>query len=237
MNKVLVLFAVLTMVFGLLSTANADLVNLYLDTTPNDSTRAAFFTATYAAIDNGSMVNQTHSHDIANVGTLKYADADYLVYSFGDNGSRLHTYYSIPGETTASLAGRFQVSILYQDAGVWYNPYVACGLDEWVTPGSWVNYNGKVMGSMGNAIWGAWDEANDDWYRTASPEALAALALDLQYVHDYIGDTRFLARLDGVVYELRAEHTAAVPLPGTLMLLGSGLVGLGLIRKRKFFKR
>ena len=83
-----------------------------------------------------------------------------MVYSFGDLGKRLHAFYYIPGETTASLADRFQVSIEYWYDGVWYNPYEEYHWGEWVMPSSWVNYDGDgngsidgVMGSMGNALW------------------------------------------------------------------------------------
>lgn len=187
----------------------------------------AFFDATRAAIYNGTMVNQAHSFNSANVETLKYEAEDYMVYSFGNGGTRLHAYYYVPNETVTSLAGRFQVSIQYNDAGVWKNPYQEYGWGEWVTPGSWVNYDGNhdgitdgVMGSMGNAYWGAWE------YTVDSPAARAALANDLQYARDYLGNTKFMARLDENTYTLMAEHTPNVPLPPTALLLGSGLLGL-----------
>jgi hypothetical protein len=220
----------LLMVMIIAGLAVADPVQMYLDTAPNGgSLFAAFRTAAQDSIYNGTFVNQANSFDAANAGTLNYEDEDYMVYSFGDLGKRLHSFYYIPGETTSSLAGRFEVSIEYAWDGVWYNPYEAYGWGQWTVPGSWVNYDGNgdgitdgVMGSMGNANWGAYD------FTTDTPEARAALAADLADSRMYLGNTKFLAKLDGVVYELEAIHSP-IPEPLTMLLISLG--GLAL-RKR-----
>jgi hypothetical protein len=216
-----------------ISISYAGTVDLYLDTAPNASGSSlwpAFRDAAYADIAAGTFVNQEHSNIAANEGTLNYDVSDYMVYSFGDLGNRLHAFYFIPGVTTADLAGgRFQVSIEYEYNGVWYNPYEEYGWGEWVTPGSWINYNGGVIGSMGNALWGAYGYSSD------TPEAQAALTADLADAEKYLGDTRFLARLDGVEYELRAHHDAtAVPEPGMqiLLILSGGALGLIYLKLR-----
>jgi len=217
-----------------ISTVHAGPVELYLDTAPNASgspSWPAFRDASYASIYDDNFVNQAHSSNAANIGTLNYEVADYLVYSFGDLGKRLHAFYYIPGETTTTLSSRFQVSIQYNYNGVWYNPYQEYGWGEWVTPSSWVNYDGDgdgitdgVMGSMGNALWGAYA------YSSGTPEAYAALASDMADGENYLGNTRFFARLDNTTYELQALHS--VPEPATILLIGLGLVGLAGTRRR-----
>lgn len=184
MKRFLILLTVLVMVFGVFSAANADTVNLYLDTAPNASGSPAwpaFRDAAYASIFNGTFINQANSNNSGNMGTLNYDVTDYMVYSFGDLGNRLHAFYWIPDATVESLSGRFQVSIEYNYAGTWYNPYEQYGWGEWVTPGSWINYNGGVIGSMGNAFWGAYG------YTSETPEALAALSNDLLDAENYLG--------------------------------------------------
>ena len=236
MKKLLILLSFLIMAFGIALNADAALVDLYLDAAPNAYGSAdwpAFRDAAYGSIYNGTFVSQAHSFNPANAGTLKYEAEDYLVYNFADFGKRLHAFYYIPGQTLASLDGRLQTSILYEDAGVWHDAYAEAGWETWVAPSSSVDYDGNndgaidgVMGSIGNAFWGA------SGYYFNTPEAREALAADLQYVRDHIGDTRFLVRLDGDISELRAVHIAPVPIPSAVILLGSGLLGLVGLRKK-----
>lgn len=231
MKKALTLLSLCFVGILFVTTASGVGVQLYLDTAPNASGSPlwpGFRDATYADIYSGSFISQEHSNNPLNQGTLNYDVQDYMVYSFGDLGNRLHAFYYIKGETTASLSGRFQVSIEYQYEYNWYNPYEEYGWGDWVTPSSWINYDGNldgvidgVMGSMGNANWGAYG------YSSLTPESMAALNSDLIDAENYLGDTRFMARLDGEIYELRATHDAKnVPEPTTMMLLGLGLVGL-----------
>jgi hypothetical protein len=238
MRRLVVMATVLAMVFGVLAFAHADPINFYLDTSPNaygSPDWGTFRDAAYGKLYNNTFTNQEHSFNAGNQGTLKYEAEDYMVYSFGDFGKRLHNFYYVPGETTATLATKnFQVAIFYQQEGVWESAYKPYYGTDWLTPSSWINYDGNndgitdgVMGTMGNALWGAYG------YTTDTPEARAALALDLQYVRDYIGDTRFMVRFDGNEYELRALHMAAVPIPGALVLLGAGLVRLARYGRRK----
>lgn len=235
MKKAFLFFIAAMMVFSTVSSAGSLPVTLYLDTAPNangSSSWPGFRDASYAEIFADTFVNQEHSFNTANIGTFNYEVQDYFVYSFGDLGKRLHAFYYIPGETTASLGDRFQVSIQYQYDGVWYNPYEAYGWGEWVTPSGWTNYDGNgdgtidgVMGSMGNALWGAYGFTAD------TPEARAALASDVATSELYLGNTRFLARLDNNIFEVQAVHTP-VPVPCSVLLLGSGLLGLAGFRKK-----
>lgn len=243
MKKCLIVLS-LALVVGLAgaSAAVAGPIVMGLDTAPNaygSPGWAGFRDASYAALYGGTFVNQAHSTDASLAGSLQYASADYLVYSFGDLGKRLHAFYYVPGETISTLTAKnFQVTVWYEWAGTWFNAYTEAGWPEWLTPSSWVNYDGNgddvtdgVMGSMGNANWGAYGFTSD------SPEARAALAQDLLGNDLYQGNTRFLIRMNDdagaqVTTEMIATHTP-VPEPATLTLLGLGLAGVARAARRR----
>jgi hypothetical protein len=89
-----------------------------------------------------------------------------------------------------------------------------------------VESNGGVIGTAGWAWWAA--------YGVNTQEAVDA---DLAAWNPYVGKITFSTRLSGETSSITAYHTAtAVPEPGTLLLLGSGLLCLVAVGRKKFRK-
>lgn len=231
----LILLSLMISLIGFRSDAQA-FVTMYLDTAPNAYGSPAwipFRDGAYQKLYDETFVHQQHSTNPANRGTINYEALDYLVYSFGDLGKRLHVFYYIPGQTVDSLRGRLHASILYQEDGVWKDAYAEAGWGTWVAPSSLINYDGNndgridgVMGTIGMAMWGAYGHYVD------TPEARQALANDLNWVRAHIGNTQFRLRLDSAqICSIEAVHVP-IPIPSSLILIGSGLVGLIGMKKR-----
>ena len=195
-------------------------VSLFVDSAPNaygSPDFPAWKANAYAAAVGGTFVNMINGINPANIGTSNFEIEDEVVYSFGDLGKRLHWIYWIPNTTTTLLDGRFQISLFnIWDGDVldFYQDYYG---STWLQPTSWENYNGGVIGTAGMAWWGA--------YGVNTPEALAAdIAEWGQSEETWI----FTAKLDGIECSI-TSYRAPIPEPGTILLLGSGFLGLGLV--------
>jgi len=211
--------------------AEAIEINLYVDAAPNvygSPDWPDWKTNAYASAADGTFINMENSLNPANSGTNNFEMEDSVVYSFGDLGRRLHFIYWVPDTTIASLqAASFEVSIFYEWAGITYDYYGDYGWGTWVQPSSWEEYNGGVVGSGGFAWWGAYD------YTLDTPEANAQLAADIAEWDKYQGDVRFYARTAGGSESMIAAHHTPVPEPSTYILLGTGIAGLLLYRRKR----
>jgi hypothetical protein len=88
--------------------------SIFVDAAPNvygSPAYAPWKTAAFAAVAAGTFVNMSNGTNPGNVGTTDFEIQDEVVYSFGDLGKRLTWIYYVAGETTASLAGRFEISL------------------------------------------------------------------------------------------------------------------------------
>lgn len=220
----------LVLVFALVGSAQAS-VYLFVDAAPNSygsPDYPGWESTAFAGAANGSFTNMLNSYDPANAGTTNFHIRDEVVYSFGDLGKRLTFLYWVPGESTATLDGRFEIKMENTWNGEYLDFYADYYGSTWLQPGKWVDYDSDgdgefdgVIGKAGVAWWGA--------YNVNTQEALEA---DLAAWAQADETWTFTAKLDGVETSLTAER-AATPIPGAVWLLGSGLVGLVGLKRRK----
>lgn len=248
MNRaVIVMLAVMVLSVLASGTASAVTVDLYADTAPNahgSPLWAAYRDAAYADVSDGTFVNMRSG---VFAGQSKFVATEAIVYSTGDLGQRLHWFYWIPNQTVVGLNGLFQVKDVTDWDGVnWTYDWSAGTQVEdgpdvgWIQPSSWINYNGGVIGSFGNAYW-AWDDAAAPYdtggnaYDETDEADIQALAgmMNASVTH-WTGMVRYRESLDSpwVVQSLELDM---VPEPGGFMALSTGLVAVGgvLLRRRR----
>lgn len=221
-RSAVVVLAVLALLWSV-NIAPAESISLSVDSAPNKYGSPLYDpwqTSAFSMASLGTFVNMANSVNPLNAGTKNFDIRDVVVYSFGDLGRRLHFVYWIPETTiTALTAKHFEISLLYDWDGISYDFYSEYYGNTWLTPTSWQEYAGGVIGTAGFAWWGA--------YNTNTPEELAA---DLAAWDRPQGNITFYARMDGAQSSITANHS--VPEAASLLLLGLGLlaiVGVGRI--------
>jgi hypothetical protein len=244
MKKLLVFLCVIVFIFSFSGTSSA--VQLYVDSAPNvygSPAWAPWWSQTKSDVVAGTFTNmRTGSFP----GTTKADPYDEIVYSTMDLGKRLHWIYWLSGETIANLTGKFEVEWVIDWGGTAYTQDSSGWTTDlslgWSQPENWEDYSGGVIGSLGFAWWAGDDDApppdtgGTPWDETnqADIDAMRQQVLDYQtYATGYVRIDDGNGGWD--VFELNVD-IEPVPEPATMLLLGSGLVGLAGFRRKKFKK-
>ncbi|PWG62706.1 hypothetical protein DEM34_11180 [Spiribacter halobius] len=227
-------------------------VTLNVDTAPNaygSPDWTPWWDAAKSDAAAGSFVDMRSG---AYAGTHRMTPYEEIVYSTGDLGQRLHWIYWLPGESTTSLDGRFQVKWAFDWNGVDYTYDWSGGsylLDDpaagWTQPSSWEDYDADgdgtddgVIGTFGFAFWATDNEAapldtDGNAYNETDQADIDALAGDVREFQTYaVGQTRYRAGLDADWQAGASIEVQVVPAPAPLMLVSAGLLGLGLAGRR-----
>ncbi len=250
MNRFLVLLAGAAAVLAGGNVALADSVTLNMDTAPNGGAAFnAWRTNAFSDAANGTFVNMANG-DFA--GSTRFSADEAIVHSTLGGGQRLHWIYWVPGETIASLSGRFQVRDVADWDGVDYTyDWGTGGLVEatddngWIQPGSWIDYDANgdstidgVIGTFGNAWW-AYDDLAPEYSTDGNPyneTDEADIAEMIRQVNEYQTFWRGEVRIKGDDGTWQVHHltgtVAVVPTPGAAAG-GLALIGLTALRRRR----
>ncbi|MHB1034822.1 MAG: hypothetical protein ACYC35_11135 [Pirellulales bacterium] len=209
-------------------------VQLYVDSAPNvygSPDYAAWWAQAKADVVAGSF------QDLRNgtyPGTHTIDPLDEIVYSTMDLGKRLHFIYWIPGETKASLNGRFEANYSADWDGV-ESPW------GWYQPSSWQEYSGGVIGTFGDAWWASDNEALPNssnaspWDEVDAADVAALRATVLQAQTHVLGSIRIREDVNASWVTTELE-VGVVPEPSTFVvwsLLGLVAGGFGIWRRKK----
>ena len=215
--------ALVVLIFGEMQVASS--TSLYVDSAPNmygSPDYVPWWENVKSSVAAGTFVNMVNSSNADNRGTTNFAIKDLVVYSFGDLGRRMHFIYWLPGTTISELTNQgLQVALDYQWDDLTYDFYEEYYDERWLTPTSWEEYNGGVIGTAGFAWIGAYDIDTEE-----------ALAADLAELATHQGDLAFHLNL-GEERTITAYHHNPVPEPTTILLVGSGIASLLGLRLRR----
>lgn len=223
-------------------------VGFYVDSAPNvygSPNWAAWWTSTQQDVKDGAMQNMRTG---LFPGTLCTDPLDFIVYSTGDLGKRVHWIYWIPNMSVSQMSGLFQVRNILDWGGTDYTydygtaSYVDLSVDPdagWIQPGSWTDYMGGVIGSFGWAWWATDNDAlpnstdGNPYNETDSDDIMALRNLVLSSQTYLGGQIRYR---DSITDEWTTEdltlQVKAVPEPSTLALVGAGVAAMVGRRKR-----
>jgi len=243
MRRFVTIASVAVLLFAVAGTAQAISVSLYADTAPNvygSPNWASWWSNTQADVADGNGFVNMHSSTL-NPGTLLLDPYDFIVYSTGDLGRRLHFIYWVPGETVSSLTAiGFQTNMAYD----WEGAPDSYG---WAAPSAanWGDYDSNgdsiidgVVGTFGDALWATDDDAlphdtdGDPSNETnqADIDAMWAIVLASQTY-----ETGMVRYLDQGSYQEVDLTLDVVPEPISMVMLGC--LGAGMAAARRLRRK